>query len=160
MMAKKSKATPKCRKLAASKPNDRERYIFRYHDGLTDKAADPMAAWLALEGHPEFVPDRDIERLAKGDATAIPPTVAAAREAFTLPILADGGLTDLECLELLTRFYEFLGELKKNTGLFLTSLRSTEPASSAAGSTVPTATNTSSDSGSIASEPISDSLPP
>lgn len=157
-MAKKAKAA-KPRKHARPGSQDRERYIFRYHDGLADKAADPMAAWLALEGHSEFVPDRDMERLAKGDATAIPPTVAAAREAFTLPTLADGGLTDLECLELLTRFYDFLGELKKSTGLFLTSRRSMEPASSVAGSTVPTATNTSSDSGSIASEPISDSLP-
>ena len=129
----------------------RRRLIFRYHDGESQRAADPVEIAIALHGHTEFL-YRHLEDAAEGDKDAQQVVARAACDAFGVePLSPDGsyGLTVAERIELVMAFDLFLMKLKKNTvhsQTLATSMESTS--SNSDGKT----TNSTLDSGSTENE--------
>ena len=96
-----------------------DRYIFRFHDGVRWRLADPIAVSIALDNVPNFHPCETPRLLATADdprhMLQLTEQIAdAVREAFGLPDFDNGGLTHLECLELLAAFDDFQNGLKKS----------------------------------------------
>lgn len=126
---------------------NRGRAIFRFWDGSMDRAADPMVIYRALVEHPEFDWEKtpelieiDDARIAS-DATRI--EAAAVRQAFGVPSLAEGGLTEAECVQLLTQFTLWLGQKKSSSSPSPTLPAATEPKSSDPSTTKPGLASTS-----------------
>lgn len=97
------------------------RDIFRYFDGMQDRAVDPMAVFRSLSSHPEFDINQSLPQIASGDlklqmeSSAI--AVDATRKAFGIQPwdeFTGTGLTELETLDVLLAFGEFTNGLKKN----------------------------------------------
>lgn len=107
------------------------RGIFRFWDGARWRAVDPFEAARRLftdkefdwEETPQLLDAPGVRHQLKATATI----VAAVRSAFSVAELSQGGLTELECLELLWRFRAYLGDVKKNGSLLPISQPSTEP---------------------------------
>lgn len=103
----------------------RKRLIFRYWDGETERCADPIAVWRALEECTDFSLDSDpplaFPREGDGDSDATRRLIAAVQAAFRVQAFLDcglgrtQGLTELECLSLFLEFDRYVGALKKNT---------------------------------------------
>ncbi len=93
--------------------------IFAFFDGTRSRRADPMAVSRALFSHPTFSWE-DHPKLIDVDDPAVSMdalriTAEAVRDAFTLPSVEDGGLTEIECVDLLASFVAYLASLKKST---------------------------------------------
>lgn len=126
--------------------------IFWYHDGRNWRPGDYIAIYRELIGSTDFdwestplllkVPDGPTQTKALGDIAR------AVRKAFKLPAVERYGLSELECLELLGRFQDFSGFIKKNGSLFPISLTATDSASSEGSAEKPAL-----DSGSTAAAP-------
>jgi hypothetical protein len=124
----------------------RRRNIFRFNDGQSVRAADPIAVAIALHEHKTFLP-RHLGEAVDGDAEAMAFVANAACDIFGVTHLAaDGnsGLTFAELLELMLGFDGYMELLKKSTERSLTKRGYTESMSSK--SSEPT-TNAMSDSG-------------
>lgn len=106
------------------------RGVFRFFDGRRWRTVDPLTAARAFLSHPKFDWDETPQLLAVPRATEQLTTVqvidAAVREVFQIPAFAAGGLTELECVDLLSKFRLYLGDVKKNGSLFPISLASME----------------------------------
>lgn len=120
---------------------NRGRAIFRFWDGTRERCADPLVVHRALMAHPEFdwektpvLMDVDDQRVAS-DAMRV--TAAGVRDAFGIPSLESGGLTEAECVQVLILFNLFLDRVKKNIGSPPTSLPATESAFSGTSTTKP-----------------------
>lgn len=122
----------------------RRRSIFAYWDGARTRRVDPMAVWQALTDHPRFdwettpklidLPgDSKADRKLSMESLAL--TAEAVRLAFDLPDVEEGGLTQWECVGLLTQFVGYLEGLKKSTGRTPTSRERSGPGSSAGSAT-------------------------
>lgn len=133
---------------------DRERGIFDYWDGKRHRRADPMAVLRSLNDHPEFDLASTPQLAESGALEAVKITCDASRAAFGIKTLDEGGLTEVECIDVMVAFFDFCAALKKNSRAMPTSPEPTElPPSDA--STIPPGSG----SGSIASEPTA-ALPP
>ena len=140
------------------------RNVFRYYDGKKYINADPIVLvrrmWSVnlyqydvpgMNEGPETpfdsVKARDL--IATGDSDKVQKGYSivsrAARYIFNVKSLEEGGLTEVECDELLDRFENYLGDLKKSINLMPTSVTSTEE-------TEENSTNSSLDSGSTSIE--------
>ncbi len=93
---------------------DSDRKIFRYRDGKTDRLADPLATWFAFEADPEFKINEHPAGMERGESEAMRIAIAAVRRVLGINPWADGGLTDLECVDLLMSFLDYMATLKKN----------------------------------------------
>ncbi len=105
----------------------REREIYSYFDGTTRRVADPLAISRALITAPEVDWDTDLKLIATilGGPESVPPAVikaamqatgrvvGAIRYAFGIKPLWEGGLTDVELLELRGDFAMWMEEIKK-----------------------------------------------
>jgi hypothetical protein len=134
----------------------RRRNIFRFNDGRSVRAADPIAVAIALHEHKTFLP-RHLGEAVDGDAEAQMIVAETACEVFNvLPLAANGksGLTVSELLELMLAFDAYLWSLKKSTERLLIKRGYTE--STSPQSSEPT-TNDTSDCGPTATESLSDS---
>lgn len=128
------------------------RGLFVFFDGHRWRVIDPLQAARDLFSHPEFDWDETPKMLMTGQATveleAFRLIGSAVRTVFGIPTVESGGLTERECLDLLTGFRQYLGDVKKNGSLFQTSSDSTEQHSADGSPTKP-----ASDSGLTAAEP-------
>ena len=142
-----------------------ERFVYGWWDGSKEVRADPMVLYKKLM---DVGPDVSIaikvsESPSKDADKARQDLLGYIRRIFGLSSFEDGGLTEIETLQLLDHFLVYTETLKKNTRNSPTSPTATSPpsASSAGGSP---ATPSTSGSGSTASElPTGDqgpSLPP
>lgn len=151
----------------------RSRAIFRYHDGVKERAGDPLAIYRALRALPDFEWEADAKGVDRGDEDSIRRTLAAIRHPSTFaakPFDGDTltGMTDGETLNLLSQFVWYLESLKKNGSGPQTSPAVTEPTASSGAMDLNSATKPVSDSGSTSSEPkteapeesSSESVPP
>lgn len=93
---------------------DRQRGIFRFWDGSHWRAADPLAVFRALDEHPALVQDLHYRQADDQNPQAIGIVADAVRLAFGVKKIEDGGLTELECRNLLIDFYAWTDALKKN----------------------------------------------
>ncbi len=115
----------------------RRRQIFRFWDGATIRGVDPLHAVRALRADPEYVDTQHLPLVDAGDDDAIRISAAATRRAFGLAEVSAGGLSDLECLSVLTQFLKFLLHVKKNTARPRNSPELTGPQSSDESTTKP-----------------------
>lgn len=98
------------------KRGENERTIFRYSDGRSNRAIDPMTAYRLLATHPTFI-WRDHPRRLERDQEALQITLQAVRDTFGVsPLSTDGrsGLSEEETLGLLLKFSVYLETVKKN----------------------------------------------
>lgn len=103
---------------------NRRRNIFRFHDGIRNRAIDPLVAWRIMWEHPECNPEVDFEPAVglapdgsrvKFDNGAQDRVLKMAREMFGLKPYSEGspGLTVAETIELLWSFLAYMRSLKK-----------------------------------------------
>ena len=141
--------------------NESERCIYHFHDGSRWREVDPLRVQVLLYEDPEFDHNLKLATLT----VEHPGAQAQARQAF-LSLTATirrsfgveefntdeasrrRGLTDAECLALLSHYSQFMGELKKKAGI-ADSLTPPSAAASAA-SAGPSATPSTSASSSTA----------
>ncbi|MFO1040975.1 MAG: hypothetical protein U0941_04270 [Planctomycetaceae bacterium] len=127
------------------------RGLFVFFDGCRWRAVDPLQVTRDLFSHPQFDWDETPKLLMTGKATvqleAFRLIGCAVRSAFGIPGVDSGGLTERECLDLLTGFRQYLGDVKKNGSLFPTLSDSTDQPSAEESPTKP-----DSDSGSTVVE--------
>lgn len=95
------------------------RGIFVFYDGKRWRRSDPFVIYRGIYEVPGFDPDTALPTLNQGDARqklkSAEKIAAAVRHVFGVKQLEDGGLTDLECVQLLGDFFEFSDDLKKST---------------------------------------------
>lgn len=94
----------------------RERMIYRYFNGKEDVAVDPIQLSKKMaEIWPELVVDIKVARSqSKDSAKAHDSLVAGIRDLFNVKSLEDGGLTELETIQLLDHFLAYTEDVKKN----------------------------------------------
>lgn len=113
---------------------DQRRGLFFFHDGRKYRSIDALETVRALFAHPTYkwddTPGLIISGMSPVQLDALKTTAAAVREVFRIPLVGDGGLTELGCADLLDSFRGFLGDVKKNGSLFPISPTSTEIGSS------------------------------
>lgn len=97
-----------------------KRKIFKFFDGAHNRLADPLKVFLYLKSHPEFKIESDPKLADLGHPGAIRRMVQAAREAFQIHELANGGLTDGEVLDVLAAFIGYMEDVKKKSSPTLT----------------------------------------
>lgn len=101
------------------------RGLFQFFDGKCWRTVDPLQVARDLFTHPRFDWDETPQLLLTGKAPAQLEAFhvigEAVRAIFRIPPVDQGGLTDRECLDLLTAFRHYLGDVKKNGSLFQTS---------------------------------------
>jgi hypothetical protein len=134
---------------------NRRRLIFRYHDGVRTRRADPIELAAGLHAHDAYLHSH-LSEAVDGDRDAIDIVARTACDVFGVhPLAVDGksGMTVAERVELMLAFDLYLIELKKNIDpsptqrIFTesTSVKSPEPAM-----------NNTSDSGSTVDDPPSE----
>ena len=118
------------------------RGLFVFYDGRRRRRVDPLDVTRKLFSDKSFDWDETPKLLSTGNAmiqlAAFSTIAIAVRAAFAIPSVERGGLTEIQCLELLTQFREYLGEVKKNGSLFPMSRESTESVQSQDPSEFPT----------------------
>lgn len=133
---------------------DQERRIFVYWDGQRQRRVDPLLAWQSLANDSEFNIETHPAAADRGELDAVRISCQASRRAFDVKPLAEGGLTESECFNILVQFFEYCASLKKSIDRPPTSPAPTESPSSGTSITPPV-----SDSGLTASEPNAASVP-
>jgi hypothetical protein len=134
----------------------KRRSLFRYWNGEKHVYADPFKVWRAILNHPKF----NVETMAYlVDEGAEPETtvcVEAMCEIFNVSRWNSEnttGLTDMEIIAMLDSFDLYLGSVKKNSSLGVTSSVHTELESSSSKEAPPQTTNCSLDATSTCTEP-------
>lgn len=106
------------------------RGLFVFFDGRRWRSVDPLEVARALFTHSTFDWDETPQLLRTGQALtqleAFRVIGIAVREVFQIRPVSAGGLSDHECLELLSAFRSYLGDVKKNGSLFPISPDSSE----------------------------------
>jgi hypothetical protein len=99
----------------------RRRAIFKFRDGRRRRRADPLAVWRRLWTDAEVNLERDLQDAFDPD---LPDTESLAamknladltRRAFALPTFEQGGLTEVECQNLLADFLTYMASVKKKS---------------------------------------------
>lgn len=101
-----------------SRALNRHRLLFRFWNGSRFVSVDPFIILRKLLKTDKFDPDADLKKLEIPDAKIITEKIGfiaeGVREIFDLPAFEAGGLTELECVQLLMEFSGFLENVKKN----------------------------------------------
>jgi hypothetical protein len=97
---------------------NRHRLLFRYWDGTQFVSADPFVLLRKLVNTDKFDPDADLKKLKYPDPKIVTEKIGfiaeGIREIFGLRPFEKKGLTELECVQLLMMFSEYLDTVKKN----------------------------------------------
>jgi len=99
---------------------EREREIFRFWDGVSERGVDPIRTLRGMMSHPTFDAGTHIDLALAGDEQATAICVNAVRDIFGVDVWNEQngvqtGLTDKESLTLLFAFGDYMEGLKKNT---------------------------------------------
>lgn len=110
----------------------RDRQIFRFHDGTRVRKIDPMPAYLAIIENPDhrrvFADTMGTDPVQQGRAAIESATIV--RRAFGIPEFEKGGLTVNECLGLALTFMQYVEDCKKKADTLPISAPSMEPTTS------------------------------
>lgn len=101
---------------------NRHRDIFSYFNGQRVVKGDPLVLWRALHQHEDYA-ESDF-KLLKAPALRdqiIAKLAGVVRQVFAVKVPDEGGLTEMECLDLLQSFILYAGLQKKSTGQTQTS---------------------------------------
>lgn len=95
----------------------RERLIYKYWDGKKLVSADPLVLYKRMmERGPELSIDIKVSTSASKDAAkAHESLVKGIREVFQVKTLEEGGITDLEAMDVLDHFLIYSEMVKKNS---------------------------------------------
>jgi len=111
---------------------NRHRLLFRYWDGSRHVSADPFVLLRRMLNTTKFDADADVKALALPDPAIVAKKIGfiaeGIREIFDLKPFEKGGLSELECVNLLMTFSDFLNSVKKNGASSLISSPFTVPA--------------------------------
>lgn len=131
---------------------EKERQIYRFHDGTRPRAVDPVVCLEALERFPGLALEADLA-LAEGvglggpyaeeGQKALARLVEATRAVFAIPPVDAGGLTRDEALNLFVDFGNYMGRLADAARPLPGSPPPTDPPGSAASTTPPSSASTS-----------------
>lgn len=105
---------------------NRHRLLFQFWNGSRLVSADPFVLLRRMLNTNKFDLETDIKVLQIPDPKLITQKIGyiaeGVREIFDVPELDQGGLSELECVNLLMKFSEYLEDVKKNGGSSLISL--------------------------------------
>lgn len=94
---------------------ERGRQIFRFWDGRKMRGMDPLVAFGGLVNHPKYNSETTPLLAQTGDEEAYRTMLGAARDVFGVqPWSESGGLTEIETMQLMYQFADFMAELKKS----------------------------------------------
>jgi len=97
---------------------NRHRLLFRYWDGSRFVSADPFVLLRRMLNTTKFDADADVKALSLPEPTIVAKKIGfiaeGIREIFELKPFEQGGLSELECVNLLMLFSDFLNSVKKN----------------------------------------------
>jgi hypothetical protein len=98
---------------------NRHRLLYRYWDGSRFVSEDPFVLLRKLTNSQDFDPDNDLKLLQiktdpKMVIRKIEHVAEGVRKIFGVPELKDGGLTELENVNLLIQFLRWMDDVKKN----------------------------------------------
>ncbi len=104
--------------LFFSRVLNRHRLLFRFWNGSRFISADPFILLRRLMNTDKFDAEVDLKKLEIPDAKIVTEKIGfiaeGVREIFELSPYEKGGLTELECVQLLMEFSSFLERIKKN----------------------------------------------
>lgn len=124
---------------------NRHRLIFSFWDGKQFTSADPFVLLRKLTNTDKFDMTADLKSLQIPDPKIISEKIGfiaeGVREIFSLRPFEDGGLSELECVQLLLTFSDFLDRVKKNGGLSQVLLPATETSQTVSGTAEEKSTN-------------------
>lgn len=97
---------------------NRSRYVFSYWNGSRIVKADPMVLWRAMQQHEDFREEdfrlMQVEALRSEMLHKISGVVS---QVFSIALPDKGGLTEMECMDVLRSYIEYTGFQKKSGGL-------------------------------------------
>lgn len=97
---------------------NKHRLLFRYWNGSRFVHEDPFVLMRRLLTKEDFDVDTELKRLEIPDPKKVIETLQhianAVRKIFEIPDFPDGGLSELECVNLLKTFVDWADQLKKN----------------------------------------------
>lgn len=97
---------------------NRHRLLFRFWNGSRFVSSDPFVLLRRLINTDKFDPDADLKKLKYPDPKIVTEKIGfvaeGVREIFEIKPFEQGGLTELECVQLLMTFSEYLDTVKKN----------------------------------------------
>lgn len=109
---------------------NKHRLLFRYWNGSRFVAEDPFVLLRKLLSTETFSADDSLKALQLPDPKLVIKHLSfisdGVREVFSVPALSDGGLTELECVNLLKTFIDWMEAVKKNGVMSLTLPTSTQ----------------------------------
>ncbi len=95
----------------------REPLVYRYFDGVRERAIDPMAAWIALERHPDWNQSLVFVQIQAGDLAGYEAALRVSRKFFGLVPWSEEtgqGMTDQAALDVMFGFWTLRDRVKKN----------------------------------------------
>lgn len=97
---------------------NKHRLLFRFWDGSRYVSSDPFVIFRSIVNTQKFDPENDVKDLRIPDAKILAKKIAhiseGVREIFNVPPFEKGGLSELECINLLNQFSQFMEDVKKN----------------------------------------------
>jgi hypothetical protein len=107
---------------------NRSRFIFSYWNGSRIVKGDPMVLWRSLQQHDDYrEEDFKLMKVPALREELIGKIAAVVRSVFNIRLPNDGGLTELECFELLRAFIVYTGFQKKSGDLTQSLPTTSEP---------------------------------
>lgn len=92
--------------------------LFRFWNGTKFVSADPFVLLRKLVNTDKCDIDEDLKKLKIPDPKIVTNTISniaeGVREIFEVPAFENGGLTELECVQLVMEFMGFTERVKKN----------------------------------------------
>lgn len=137
----------------------KERMIYSFWNGEKIVTADPLVLYKrVMDCGPELAIDMKVSKSASKDATkAHGKAIDKIRNIFKIKEIEQGGLTELEGMDLLDHFLTYCDVVKKNSSIL--PMQSTSTVDSPTTSQENPPTSNSSVSGSIANDPSTDGQP-
>lgn len=132
---------------------NRHRLLFRFWDGSRFISSDPFVLLRRLTNTEKFDMESDLKMLQIPDPKIVTQKIGyiadGVREIFDLKNFESGGLSELECVQLLLTFSDFLDTVKKNGVLNPNSSPASDVSQMESSSAEKKGTNENSDSTSI-----------
>lgn len=135
---------------------NKHRMLFRWWNGSKFVSSDPFVLLRKLINTDKFDIDEDLKKLKFPDPKIVTITIShiaeGVREIFEVPAFESGGLTELECVQLVMEFMGFTERVKKNgASSLISSGFTTDQSTQDAGS--PDASDTNENSASTSTPP-------
>lgn len=108
----------KLKNLFFARALNRHRLLFQFWDGSRFVSADPFVLLRKMLNTDKFDLEADLKMLELPDPSVVAKKIGhlaeGVQEIFEVPAFDKGGLSELECVNLLFVFTEFLATVKKN----------------------------------------------